>query len=413
MTGRRASLLAPLPYFAAFVAAPFAVLAGKLAGKSEVFRSFGPQGLTLWLLLAGLAVLASLVQTGRARARQERPLWPVPLSALALGLAAWLLARLLLQTVAQAPDLAPLLDELRLPALILFAGLWAFSFGAPGRGPLAQAGALLGALVVLDFLLTAIMARSLVLGGGYLFGEAPGTADTLATLLCLALTATLDDRPEPGSPRLARWLILAGILSTFSRPGLAAGGLICLLLDRGPLRERLALSGACALGVWMSLTLPLPRLIGGEDLGLGWHLAATMEALGQEPRALFLGLPLDTPMALAMPDFQGLIWDAETEGLPVSVFQIPSSALRLLAAWGLGAPLAALAAAAFCALRGRTRFGLGLCAVLILCGTLTPALHVPATAAALALALASAAQRETPEEPLASARADDLTRREA
>jgi len=396
MTERRTSLFAPLPYFAAFVAAPLALLAGRLADGAGPFQGFGPRGLAPWLCLSGLAVLASLAQLAKRRAQEDKSLWPPLALGLVLGLAAWVLLRLLAQAVGQAEDLAPLLDELRLPALALFAALWAWSFGPPERSSLAHAGAGLGALVLLDFLLTAIMARSLVLGGGYLFGNANGTADILAFLLCLALCATLDDRPEPGSPRLARWLALAGLLATFSQAGIAAGGLICLLLDRGPLRERLALACTCSLAIWMTLYLPLPHVAGGDELGLAWHYGATMEALAEQPGGFFVGLPLDTPMALAMPDFQGLIWDGESEGLPVSVFEIPSSGLRLLAGWGLGAPLAVLAAALFCIVRGRNRFGYGLFIALMVGGALTPALHTPATAAALALALASASRPRPP-----------------
>jgi len=93
----------------------------------------------------------------------------------------------------------------------------------------------------------------------------------------------------------------------------------------------------------------------------------------------------------------------ESEGLPVSVFEIPSSGLRLLAAWGVSGPLTVLVAAAACVLRGRTRFGLGLLIALVLCGALTPVLHIPATAAALALALASAARRSPPSADAAKA----------
>lgn len=391
---RPATLFSALPYFVAFVAAPCAVLAGKLTGQAEIFQQLGPRGLAPWLGLSGLALLVLLFQSSQERLRQERPRWPVAALGLGMAVAAWLLVQLLPPLLGEAVDLAPLLDELRLPVLAFFAALWAVSFGAPERGSLSLAGAALGALVVLDFLLTAIMARSLVLGGGYLFGEAAGTADILAFLLCLGLAATLDDAVTPGQPRLARWLIMAGLLATFSRPGLAAGALICLTLERGPFRHRLALALGCALAAWMTLTLPLPRLEGGDELGLNWHLAATMEALGQEPWGYLKGLPLDVPLALAMPDFQGLLWDDESQGLPVSVFNIPSSGLRLLAAWGAGGPLLVLAAAGFCALRGGRRFGLGLLATLVICATLTPVLHIPATAASVALALAAAARRQ-------------------
>jgi hypothetical protein len=387
---RPATLFSALPFFVAFVAAPCAILAGKLTGQDELFQLFGPRGFAPWLALSGVALLVLLYQTARERRRQERPPWPVAALALGMGVAACLL---FLQLPPLLVDLAPLLDELRLPALAFFAALWAVSFGAPERGSLALAGAALGALVVLDFLLTAIMAHSLVLGGGYLFGEAAGTADILAFLLCLGLAATLDDEAAPGQPRLARWLIIAGLLATFSRPGLAAGALICLALERGPFRHRLALATGCALAAWMTLALPLPSLDGGDDLGLSWYLAATIEALDQEPWGYLKGLALDVPLALAMPDFQGLLWDDESQGLPVSVFNIPSSGLRLLAAWGAGGPLAVLAAAGCCALRGGTRCGLGLLVALTVCASLTPVLHIPATAAALALALAAAARR--------------------
>jgi len=403
VTGRKSPLLAALPLYAAFFAAPLAVLAAKLAGHPEALVQLGPRGLGLWLGLAGLAGLAALLgpnhagpDPGWTPAAPRRRLWPRLAAGLGLAALAAVLARLLGPALAQAGALAPLLEELRLPALLAFAGLWAWNFGAPAPAALTRLGAALGAMTLLDFLLTAILARRLVLGGGYLFGEAGGMADILAFLLCLAYCATLappDDDAAASGGQVARWLILAGLLATFSRAGLAAAGLVCLCHDSAPWRERLGLAAACALGVWMSLTLPLPRIPGpGEDLGLAWYWAATSEALRQDPRAFFIGLPLDTPMALAMPDVQGQDWPLESDGLPVSVFEVPVSVLRLAAAWGLLAPLALLAGAGWCAWRGRTRYGQGLLTTLIVCAGLTPVLHVPAAAVAAALALFAAAR---------------------
>lgn len=393
MNLRPAALLSALPFFAAFLAAPLAVLAGKLGGDAQALHGFGPRGLALWLVLSGGALAFSLAAAARRRRDADRPPWPLAALGLGMGAAAWLLARMLPPLLDQAQHLAPLLDELRLPALALFAALWAYSFGAPERGWLARTGAVLGALCVLDFLLTAVMARGLVLGGGYLFGEARGTADILAFLLCVALAATLDDEVRPGEPRLARWLILAGVLATFSRPGLYAAGFMCLLLERGPLGERVGAALACGLAAWATQALPLPLFGEGEELGLAWHLAASTEALAQEPWGYLTGMPLDQPLALAVPEFQGLLWEEDFQGLPVYAFDIPSSGLRLLAAWGAGGPLAVLAATGLCALKGRGRFGLGLLAALIPCAALTPVLHIPATAAAFALALACATQK--------------------
>ncbi|SNS20230.1 hypothetical protein SAMN04488503_3163 [Humidesulfovibrio mexicanus] len=393
MTLRPAALAAALPLFAAFVAAPLAVLAGKLSGREDVLLHFGPRGLAPWLVLSGGALAYSLVMAARTRKAAQQRLWPVSALGLGLGAAAGLLAALLPPLLEQAVGLAPLLDELRLPALVLFAALWAWSFGTPERGLLARSGAVLGALCVLDFLLTAIMARSLVLGGGFLFGEASGTADILAFLLCIGLAATLDDTVDPRQPRLARWLILAGVLSTFSRPGLCAAGIMCLVLERGPLKNRLAAALACGLAVWVSLSLPLPLFDESGDLGLAWHLTATTEALDQEPWGYLTGMPLDQPLALAVPEFQGLLWEEDFQGLPVYAFDIPSSGLRLLAAWGAAGPLAVLGGAGLCALKGRGRFGLGLLVALFFCAALSPVLHVPATAAAFALALASATRK--------------------
>jgi hypothetical protein len=259
--------------------------------------------------------------------------------------------------------------------------------------------------MTLDFLLTAIMARSLVLGGGFLLGSASasgGGQDTLAFLLCLALCATLDKtdddapvRGEADSPsHLARWLILAGLFASFSRPALGAAAGIILLLDSAPFRERLALACSFALAVWISMVLPLPHLMGSgrEELSLGWYFSATLEALGQTPQAPFLGLPLGDPLALAITeDLPGLEWDPEAMGLPVYIFEIPSSGLRLLAAWGAGGPIVLLAGVLLCALRGRSRFGFGLVLLTLVCGALTPVLHAPATAVGLCLTLLAAA----------------------
>jgi len=421
MTAAGDRLLARLPLVAAYVLMPLAVLAGRLAGRPEFSRSFGPQGLAPWLALAGLALLVCLGRDILARRRQSRPAWVGLIPATAAAAAVYLLLRLFGPALSQAQNLAPLLDELRLPALALFAAAWAWSFGTPRREDLARLGAILGAILVLDFLLTAIMARQVVLGGGFLLGGGQASSDTLAFLLCLALSATLDRsearskaRIEPafeisgpdgvGTRRsgLARWLILAGLFASFSRSGLLAAGALILFLERGPLQERLALFCACILGIWMSLALPLARTNGGGDeLGLAWHLTAIMEVLRQEPGAWLLGLPLGEPVALAMPDLGGLDWDPEAAGLAVSVFDIPSSWLRLLAGFGAGGPVLVLAGLLACALHGRRRFGFGLLLATLTAAALTPALHTPASAGALALACALAWQ--APPEQIRSA----------
>jgi hypothetical protein len=385
------------------LAAPLAVLAAKLAGHPEALESLGPYGLGLWLGLAGLAALVGLGDRPRDWTPDAPPrrLWPSIAVAAGLALACVALLKIFGPALAQAEDLAPLLDELRLPALIGFAALWAWNFGAATPAAIARLGAGLGAMTLLDFLLTAILARRLVLGGGFLFGEDGGTADILAFLLCIAYCASLvatggesegqaTDAQTEG--RLARWLILAGLLATFSRAGLAAAGVICLFHDPAPWRDRLGLAAALGLALWMSLSLPLPRIPSpGDDLGLSWYWAATAEALRQDPMALVRGLPLDSPMALAMPDIQGADLFQEADGLPVSVFDIPVSFLRLLAAGGALAPMAVLGAAVFFAWRSRSRFGFGLVSAIVIYACLTPVLHVPATAVAAALALAAAA----------------------
>lgn len=417
MTRTGSPFLARLPLLAVYVLMPLAVLSGRLAERPEVAQHFGPRGLTLWLALAGLALVVCLGRDLFAHRRQLKSAWTGLVLPAAMAGCVYLLLRLLGPALSQAQTLAPLLDELRLPALVLFACAWVWSFGAPRREDLARLGGVLGAILLLDFLLTAIMARQVVLGGGFLLGGGQAASDTLAFLLCLALCATLDHpetaaetAPEtslitrarlapPGAQRLnlSRWLILAGIFASFSRAGLAAAALIILFLERGPMQERLALFCACVLGIWMSLALPLARTIGmplgsGDELSLTWHLTAVLEAFRAEPRAWLLGLPLGEPMALAMPDLGGLDWDPEAAGLAVSVFDIPSSWLRLLAGWGAGGPTLVLAGMLACALHGRRRFGFGLLLATLVLAALTPALYIPATAGILALACVCAWQ---------------------
>lgn len=390
-------LMAALPAAAALLAAPLTLVAGKLLDRTESLRLFAPQGMGLAAALAGVALLFTLAQScfgpgAPATARRPRLLLHLVLG-LAVAALALVLYRFFGPKLAQAQGLAPLLDELKLPALALFTALWTAQFGAPSRRTIARLGGALGALVVLDFLATAIAARALVMGGGLLTGSLPGTPDLLAVLLCLALCATLDDDPDSASPlaALPRWLILAGLFAGFSRPGLSTAAALLLLAGRGPLRSRLALASSCALLVWMSLTLPLPHLAAGRDeLGLSWYFAATVEALGQNATAPFLGLPLAEPLAQAVSEdwlLPGL--DAEGMGLSVAIYEIPSSALRLLAAWGAAGPILVVAAALLLALPARSRFGYGLIAALMLCGAMTPMLHTPATAWALCLCLAA------------------------
>ncbi len=407
------ALMAALPAVATLVAAPLALVAGKVLDRSDTLRFFSPQGMGLAAALAALALAFTLAQGALAGggspagpARRPRLLLHVGIG-VAVGALALFLYRFYGPRLAQAQALAPLLDELKLPALALFTALWTAQFGAAPRSAVARAGAILGAVVALDFLASAIAARGLVMGGGLLIGTLPGTQDLLAVLLCLALCATLDDDPEAAGPlaALPRWLILAGLFAGFSRAGLATAGLLLLLAGRGPFRSRLSLACACGLLAWMTLALPLPHMGQGRDeLGLSWYFAATIEALGQSPAAPFVGLPLSEPLAQAVSDewlLPGL--DAEGMGLSVAIFEIPSSALRLLAAWGAGGPILVAAAALLLALPARSRFGYGLIAALLLCGALTPALHTPATAWALCLCLASARAEARPRQDPAPA----------
>lgn len=394
------ALMAALPAVAALVVAPLVLVAGKVLDRAEVLRQFAPQGMGLAAALAAVALAYTLAQAaGKSGAPSSAPARrPRLLPHLGIGLGVAVLAfglhRYFGPRLAQAQLLAPLLDELKLPALALFTALWTAQFGAPSRVAIARAGACLGVVVVLDFLATAIAARGLVLGGGLLLGTATGTQDILAVLLNLALCATLDDDPETAGPltALPRWLILAGLFAGFSRAGLAATGLVTLFAGHGPVRSRLALACTCALLIWMTLTLPLPHMGAGRDeLGLSWYFAATVEALGQSPLAPFIGLPLNDPLAQAVSEdwlLPGL--DGEGMGLSVAIFEIPSSALRLLAAWGAGGPIVVVAAALLLALPARSRFGYGLMGALLVCGALTPALHTPATAWALCMGLAAA-----------------------
>jgi len=371
--GCRVPFLSWLPLAAAYLAAPLAVLAGKLANKAEAFQSLAPQGMALWAGLAALALLYSLLSSSQpsllAR-RNAKPALDIKsrlIAGVVLAAALVVAVRFLLPRIGSAQDLATLLQELRLPALALFAGLWVWQFGGVRRATLARLGAGLGALMLLDFLLTAIMARSIVVGGGFLLGvPLPGGQDVLAFLLVLALCAVLappeQSASAPSLPAMepagesqfspvgdaatapssiARWLILAGLFVSFSLPGMAAAGLVLLVLDGTHLRHRLALVCSLGLMVWISMALPLAHLTTGrEELNLSWHFSATLEALGQTPNAPFIGLPLNEPVALAVnEDLQGLDWDPETMGLPVYIFDLPSSWLRLLAAWGAGGPL--------------------------------------------------------------------------
>jgi hypothetical protein len=335
---------------------------------------------------AALAAAAAVVCAGRSSV-VKAGLGKVLLATGGLA-AVYLAIRFGVQPVLGASPAARVwLLEAELPAYVLFAVLWARTFGPPDSGSFAILGGGLGFLLLVELMQTSLAAGAVQRPLG------PFGVRAEACLLLVSLCFAMDDLR---SRRGALALTVLGLLATFSRPAILCAAVLMGLLAPATARRRaaavLAMVGLMFLVGWLG-RVPEAGLL---RLDWYWTWAAGVESLIAHPWALLTGFPLSesVPLSFEPPRVLLSLWEnlmPGREALPTLPFTFQPFWLRLVLCWGLG-PLVLLLAGYPVLLGLRpTRPLAGLFVVLLVCGAVTGLLYDPVLGAAAGLAVWSAA----------------------
>lgn len=396
---RNTSALAALPLFLAYLAWPLWQAVSPGLGLAKALAHVPSPMDGLWLALAALAVLASLFPPRRAAepAPAERPAGRAGLEHTLV------MAGLLLLLVAALYRFGgPLLDltrnkgpyvlELRPFVYLLFAGLWVLSFGLPGKRTFVRLGAMLGALVALDFLVG--LARTGYILPAERFGGGQYQSTLLLASLCAGLRQTVghpaaDPEDRECSP-FSRFCIVAGLFASLSHSALFAMGWIVLFFGRWKLPTRVLVAAACAAAIAFTLLRSQAPMIDLENLNRSWLWVAGLDLFLNEPLRLLTGFPVDAPLPVAVPQALQQLWGLQSHTMDlfgVHPYNIEPFWLRFCLVWGLGPAVAFLGTSLVLLLRNLSCFGAGLVAAILAQGMASELFYRGNLAVVLCLAL--------------------------
>lgn len=368
-----AAAMAALPLVLAYLALPLARVAGGAGLLLSPWLWFG-------LGLTGSLAAALQVRSGAART----------LSAL-LGLLVFCVLLVFYGEPLLRGSLRPgWLAELKIPAFLLLAGMWALTFGPPDRRVFLILGALLGAFCLGDF------AGHWLGPTGLLPARLFGRPDLLACLLLVAFSAGLSAKGEdrPGRPAgLCLALCLAGMAACLSRMALFTAGWGFLFFGPAKRGPRVAVFALCLALVGLSLALPTDRAVQFAQLERAWEWLAVLRALTDQPLTLLTGLPLARELPLRLPESLSLLVGVAGRGLALRPAELHAFWLHMLAAWGLVAAPALAALLAFPALRRPTAFAAGVLSTALGMGLVMELFSSPEATLAVVLGLLAATAR--------------------
>lgn len=242
--------------------------------------------------------------------------------------------------------LRPWLMEAKPAAYLLVALAWCAAFGPPRRKEFVRAGALLGALVAVEF------ALSLALTGEAARPQGSGEINYDACLLVVALCMGLG---LSGRGRMETAAIMAGLAASLSRTSLAAAAVVLVVYGGlGAGRAALAAAAAVAL-VAASFAVRGLAATGLEDLDRYWMFKSALELFATHPREALAGFAPGESLPASVPGWLGELWRDQSAGagvVGVYAFHYHAMWLRLAVTWGLPA-----AGALFCWLAARSLSG--------------------------------------------------------
>lgn len=386
---KRPSPFSALPLIPAYLLFP-GISAALLISRTGI----GPSELAstaryFWLCLAALALFASLLNAHGASASRSRGMRLFGATLLGLGIAVlYLYITPVIRNL--GPEHLAMLHELAPVAYLCFALAWAASCGPPGRRAFVIQGALLGSVSAICGLAALVFAPQAPLFQSVAFTDLTGGSEYVATLLLVALCASL--RPgserEPVGGMLAQWAILLGLAATLSRSGIFTAFWILVCFGPRPFVRRLphCMFMAAALGGTMYMSIPAALEL--EQLTMFWMWFSGIQAFQMSPQALWTGFGPATLLPIDVPP-QILAAVAPGEG-GISAHLLIPFWLRTAIAFGVLVPLGAVCTFMALLVRRPTRFGSGLVATLLAQGMVFPLLQDPVAAVPLGLAMALA-----------------------
>lgn len=290
------------------------------------------------------------------------------------------------------------LAEFRAPAYLLLAGMWAATFGPPGRQAFLVSGAVLGVLCLGDFASAGLGPSGLVPALRF------GPPDLQACLLLVAFSAGLSAREDEPAGRLAGpclALCLGGMAACLSRMALFTAGWGFLFFGPAKRGLRIAVFALCLVLVGLSLVLPPDRAAQFSELERAWEWLAVLRALSERPLALLTGLPLAKALPLRLPESLSLLAGVAGQAPALRPAEMHAFWLHMIAAWGLVATPALAALLAVPALRRPTAFAAGVLSAALGMGLVMELFSAPQAALAVGLGLLSATRRpNTPVDPV-------------
>ncbi|WP_147819952.1 hypothetical protein [Salidesulfovibrio onnuriiensis] len=323
---------AATPMLTAFLIAPLAFTAARVAAGPLPDSVAQSAATGLWLLLCGLAVIACLFKKSLDRPERESLARPMAASAL-FGVSVACLFVFMAPALQAYSGFAPYLRETSPAIFFLFALAWTATFGVPGRADIQRPAAWLGALVVLD----ALQALLRMTPQRFL-----GDPDMLATLLLIGLCADLKPahhETDRNGLALRVWIML-GLLATLSRTGLFTAAWIHAFFGRGSAWKRLPYASLCAAAVGASFLLDAHFGLGGDRYMEYWVWLECFQLLAG-PGRLYTGFALSHPLPVLPPlELMGL-WQTLFSTSPLNglfIEQIPSFWVRAVMAWGIIPP---------------------------------------------------------------------------
>lgn len=383
--GTRASWV---PLLLAYVVHPLGLASMKLSGAPMDLDRVTALNDALWLSLAGLAVVISILKGGLAPSpglRRPKGSRGKSLAKITLFLAfAVFLFRNAAPWLAENHEAALPIQEARPLAYLLFAVAWAITFGLPSNKQFRLFGAVTGFMILLDFVSSSIMADYIVAANRM------GRAEYPACLLLVSLSAGLDSPAKGKAALLGRGLILAGLMSTFSPTALATGAALLIFLDKSGFRTRLlsamALLFAAGYAIWFT---PEAGRVLQHIYGLRlWVNAASL--FMDHPLSLLTGFPTGIPLPVNLPLAEPGEWQIQATAMYVLPLNIHVFWVRFILVWGLAGPLALFAACSLRAAKVRSLFGAGVLAAILAQGLISVLFYQSNVAIILFLALVSA-----------------------
>ena len=339
-----------LPLVLAYVLGPLLAMATRFLGPDPSWVFLAERG--IWLGLAGFGLTRALMgRNTPGGLRAGLPLtagFVLILAALALALS-W-----------SPPDAIRLwLAEFSPLAWLGLALLWGWTVAPPRPRDFLSAGTGLALAVLADLIVTSLLAWRPMLSGGFFFPSGLDRVETHATLLLAAFAAGqmtgLDGAREPWRVRIMRFLVLAGLLATFSRTALCAAFCLALLMGRGSWRRRSVTAALCLACAAVPVVLPeLPGLVMERfEARLAW--VGVIRSVLDQPFLLLTGVSPTGTMALFLPPELVRELSLPSDVIRALPSSLGSSWLRFLAVWGIWGWLALAAGASGLLVRGWMR----------------------------------------------------------